>query len=230
MNSGFINVIAGAGFALEAVTIVLLLRGPVSRYLPVLLYLITLISVDVAQGLIYMSNGIRSSAYFSIFWGGQHLTDFLHLLVVLGLTSRALIDSPQRPKALKFLSAILLAVLVLPFLLFDSRPFGSQWNHSVSQLMNFGAGIMNLGLWTAILMSKKRDPQLLKVSAGLGLGVAGAAMTIGLRQFGSQGNLFQTLTDSLHMILQIASVGIWAWAFWPARRTAQPPIITASAS
>ena len=40
---------------------------------------------------------------------------------------------------------------------------------------------MNLGLWTALIGTKKRDPLLLTVSAGLGVAVTGAAIAFGLQ-------------------------------------------------
>ena len=76
--------------------------------------------------------------------------------------------------------------------------------------------MMNLGLWTALIGTKKRDPLLLTVSAGLGVAVTGAAIAYGLRRYRTPRGLPQQLANLFKTLTYLASVAIWCWAFRPA--------------
>ncbi|MEO8100604.1 MAG: hypothetical protein ABI811_23095 [Acidobacteriota bacterium] len=218
------------GLVLQVLALILISRGPISRYFPLFLYLLTFTGSSAAEGWILRTFGSRSPEYFNMYWGGELLLDLLLFFLVISLTVRALEDSPLRPGIFKFLMVVLFATLTLPFVLFEGPFFAKQWNQSVTQLLNFGAAIMNLGLWTSLLMSKRRDPQLLTVSAGLGLAVAGSALTFGLRKFTwHDSDVLFVVSNFAHYFTQIGSLLIWCKAFWPARTRVQP-IITASAS
>ena len=89
---------------------------------------------------------------------------------------------------------------------------------------------MNLALWTAILGSKKRDAQLLTVTAGLGARVAATALLLGLRHFTAGGGIAREIADMAARLTIVAGTLIWCWAFRPATRrgpsapaTAQTP-------
>ena len=111
----------------------------------------------------------------------------------------------------------MVVALVLPFLVF---PMGSAvwpkgtWFNSTSELLNFGAAIMNLVLWGALLADRKRDPQLAVVSVGLGVVVTGAAISYGLRHFVPLGAIF--VPNLFLMLTQLTGWIIWCRAFWPA--------------
>ena len=110
---------------------------------------------------------------------------------------------------------MVVVILVVPFLIFSARRFSTAWFDGTSQLLNFGAAIMNLGLWTALIGTKKRDPLLLSVSAGLGVAVTGAAIAFGLRRFTPTLSTPQQLANLFKIITYLASVAIWCWAFRP---------------
>jgi hypothetical protein len=83
-------------------------------------------------------------------------------------------------------------------------------------VLNFGAAVMNLALWTALIGNKKRDRQLLTVSAGLGVAVAGAAIGFGLRQFTVVGGGAREVVNLLLLpLIHVVGVFIWCRAFWP---------------
>ena len=221
------------GMILQVLALILLFRGPLTRYFPLFLYLFTLLGITSVLGWVYRTQGASNEMYFNVYWGGEILNDLLLFFLVISLTIRALEGNPLRPKMVQMLAIVLIAVLVIPFVLFDSSIFGRRWNQSVAQLLNFGAGVMNLALWSALLLSRQRDRQLLTVSAGLGVTVAGAALTLGVRQFTHQDDLLRTITDVVYRVSQIASPLIWCWAFRPAKPNlaVPPPVdITASAS
>jgi hypothetical protein len=113
--------------------------------------------------------------------------------------------------------------------LFSARRFSTAWFDGTSQLLNFGGAIMNLGLWTALIGIKKRDPLLLTVSAGLGVAVTGAAIAFGLRRFTPPDSTAQQLADLFKTVTYLASVAIWCWAFRPRARKspASPAAVSA---
>ena len=160
------------------------------------------------------------------------LSDLLALVMIVQLTSRALEGNALRAPLMRLLMTVVGIALLVPFVLFESAAFHQRWNQSVAQLLNFGAAVMTMALWTAIVASKNKDRQLMKVSAGLGLMVAGAALTLGVRQFTHQGDILRTIADYAYRLMQVAVPAIWCWAFRPARKmgaAAPPAIATPSA-
>jgi hypothetical protein len=165
-----------------------------------------------------MKWGLDREHYYPVFWGGTLLIAMQLLLVMITLTLRALEGSPLRAKLMRFMGVALVAVLLIPFVAFESEVYTTRWNDSTSQLLNFGAAVMNLALWGALLISKRRDRQLLLVSAGLGVALAGSALALGMRSFTSEDTLGRMIADYSYRLLYIGSVSILCWAFWPSRK------------
>jgi hypothetical protein len=227
------DLLAYGGTLLQIVALVLLASGPLTRYFPLFLYIVTLISTTVAELWVRDTEGIASRNFFNLYWGSEILLDLLLLVMILQLTSRALEKSPMRPQVMRLMSGVMAIALIVPFVAFDSEIFGRRWNQSVGQLLNFGAAVMNLALWSALIVSRSKDRQLLKVSAGLGVLVTGAALTLGVRQFTHQDDLLRIVADWVHRVSQTAGPAIWCWAFRPVKKSgaeAPPAIITSSLS
>lgn len=222
--------------ALLAVLVFLLL-GPLRKFLIVFVYVAwellataTLTIADVFyHGSTQMAGATQTAAnklYARLYWTNEVIVDLFRFILVIVLIQRATDTTKRAPRGL--LGGLIVAVVVLPFVLF--HPEFNPWPKSAffvsaSELMNFGAAIMNLMLWAALIASKKRDPQVLMVSAGLGIVVTGSAISYGVRHligqsaFGAAGYFLLNLT-------QLAGWLIWCRAFWPTRRT-QPPLESA---
>jgi hypothetical protein len=174
------------------------------------------------------SSGNRSSLYYFVYYGSELILDILLLLLVVDLSIRVLDQNPFRSKVVRyflFVGGAAIAVLLFVY----GRPtlepaVIERWNLNVAQLLNFTAALLLLGMWTAMLLSRQRDRQLVLVSTGLGLTLAAAALTLGVRQFTHQGDLLRTLIDMFHRLTQIASPAIWCWAFWPMRSGSRRPV------
>jgi hypothetical protein len=202
----------------------------------VLWELFTSIGLTVADlrlnGTAQASASDASRTYARIFWTNDVIEDLFRFVLVAVLIYQVVETS--KPLLGRVLSGLVLAMILLPFLLFQPIFPATKsltlfpawypraaWFNSASQLLNFGAAIMNLILWGALVQSKKRDPQILAVSVGLGILVTGSAIGYGLRHFVPQGgytaafNLFVNLT-------QLAACLIWCRAFWPAPRREVP--------
>jgi hypothetical protein len=200
---------------LQLTLIVLLAKGPLRRYPLLLLYSVTYITIIVLEGLAFSEAGVDSALYRNLYWTSDLVLDFLLFLMVITLTYRVVAGNPLFRPFARMLFLVAAAAIVLPFILFHPL-FQFGWFRHTSQLLSFGAALMNLLLWTAIIGTRDRDPQLLSVSAGLGVAVTGVAITYGLLQFTSAD--FRWLPDLFKSLTQVGSMVIWCWAFRPSTR------------
>lgn len=208
------------GTFLELLLLVLIVRGPFKNYFPLFLYVLTVVAVSFTEGYVLQRWGLDVQHYYRVYWGGELLLDLQLFLLMIALTSRALEQSPLRPKVMRFMLSVSVVVLLLPFVLFENPIFKTRWLDSTSQLLNFAAAVMNLALWGALVIGRTRDRQLLTVSAGLGVAVAGAALAHGLRYFTGEATLMRSLADWANRLLTIGSTLIWCWAFRPRKSPA----------
>jgi hypothetical protein len=198
---------------LQLTLIVLLAKGPFRRYPVLVLYSVTYIAIIVLEGLALSEAGVDGALYRNLYWTSDLVLDFLLFLMVITLTYRVVAGNPLLRPFARMLFVVAAAAIVLPFVLFHPL-FQFGWFRHTSQLLSFGAALMNLRLWTAIIGTRDRDPQLLSVSAGVGVAVTGIAITYGLLQFTSTS--FRWLPDLFKSLTQVGSMVIWCWAFRPA--------------
>ena len=225
--SFFLNIVS---LAVQCVLVVLLLRGHVRQYPFLLFYSVLQLALAASETVVLRSYGTASNLYVKLYWTDEVILDLLLFLMVILLVYRALEGSPLRAMMGRLLAAVVLIALVVPFILFSARRFSTAWFNGTSQLLNFGAALLNLGLWTALVGTRKRDPLLLSVSAGLGIAVTGAAIAYGLRQFTMAGGAMRDLANLLKTVTYLASVLIWCWAFRRPARKSQTPAASASVS
>lgn len=214
----------GTTALLEAILALLLLRGPFRRYPLLLVYCCTVLARFGAEGFALSSGGVQSPLYRNVYWTGELVDQSLLFLLVITLTYRAMEGNPLRAGMGKMLGLIAVVAVLLPFVLYHPY-FTGRWFRHTSQLISLGAAFMNLLLWTAIIGKKGRDPQLLMVSAGVGVAVTGLAITYGLLQFMSSETV-RWLPDVFKGLTQVAGNAIWCWAFRPGfapRQRDNPP-------
>jgi hypothetical protein len=215
------SVLPAADGLLQLGLIVFLLKGSFRRYPILFLYCIVQVSVVVLSGWVFFGAGAGSPLYRNVYWTADVVVDLLLFLMVITMTREVMKQSPLWPAVGRMLSIIVVAAVVLPFVLFHPY-FSQRWFRHASQLLSFSGALMNLFLWTGIIGKRDRDPQLLRVSAGLGVAVTGAAITYGLLQFTSAN--FRWLPDLFKSLTEVASMVIWCWAFWPSASEPSPGI------
>jgi hypothetical protein len=208
--------------ALQAVLVLFLLWRFLKRYAIILIYCLLQLSATVVAWLLWSDQGRQSVAYRNFYWTAEVALDLTLFLAVILLTYQALEGSKIRPQMGRLLGGVVIFALALPFVLLRGPVFGNNWFNHASQMLTFGAALLNLGLWTALLTNRKRDPLLLKVSVGLGIAMTGAAIAYGMRE------LFVRLievrvVDLFASATHVAGVFIWCWAFWPKARRRVPP-------
>jgi hypothetical protein len=208
-----------ADTAIQCLLVLLLLRGPFRKYTVFGIYVLGAFAAAVAEGIAYYRLGWGSPTYRKLYWTDHVTLDLLLFLVVIAFTYRALEDNPLRSKAAKALAVTVLVALILPFAMLHGHYnkqygfFTSQWFNHVSQIWNFGAAIMNLVLWTALLSNRRRDPELVTLSIGLGIVTASAAIAWGARQWLAEPNRWPV--DSFMTVTHLACLLLWCWVFRP---------------
>jgi hypothetical protein len=208
-------VFPAAAILLQLALILLLARGPFRTYPVLLVYSVTYIGVMVLEGLAFTQAGVDSGLYRYLYWSSDLVLDFLLFLMVITLMYRVAGSNALLRPFGRILFVVVAAAVVLPFILYHPL-FQFGWFRHTSQLLSLGAAVLNLLLWTAIISTRDRHPQLLLVSAGVGVAVTGVAITYGLLQFTSA-NL-RWLPDLFKSLTQVVSMAIWCWAFRPSTR------------
>jgi hypothetical protein len=219
------NALVVSSLLLELALVVYLLKGPYLRYPLLLAYCVVELVTGTAEFLIE-SYGSHQM-FIDLYYIDEVGVDLLLFLMVITFTYRAMEGNPMRVMAGRVLGIITLLVLGLPFLLFQEKiHYFAAFMNGAGEVLNFGAAIMNLVLWTALLGATRRDAQLLTVSAGLGLQVTAQALGFGIRHLMPQ--RLRWMPDLFMMMVHLASVYIWWRAFRPLPRPGVAPMAAAS--
>ena len=217
--------------------VVFLLLGPIGKFWVFLLYisweLFANVGLTIADLRLHGTVQRATDAgklYARLYWTNDVVVDLLRFVLVTVLIYKVVGSS--KPLIGRLLSGLVLAMIVLPFLLFSpifpapglttASPYPTgEWFNSTSQLLNFGVAIMNVILWGALIQSRNRDSQILAVSVGLGILVTGTAIGYGLRHFVPLGGFTAAFNLFLNL-LQLGAWLIWCRAFWPKPRRKVP--------
>jgi hypothetical protein len=215
------------GGLIQGLAVVCLLLGPVRKYALVAAYCALQLGTSIAEFIVLQELGKNSHLYRVLFWTDEIVLDVLLFLVLILLTYRAMDGRPAQQAMSRILGAITVIVMLLPFVLFKGPFVKTTWYYHTSQLLNFGAAILNLGLWTALLGSRHRDAQVLMVSAGFGIVATGVAISFGLPILigGAVAHGRVTIAvDLVFMLAHMAGTLILCRAFQPSFGGAAPTV------
>ena len=203
---------------LQFALVVFMLRGPIRRYGFVLFY--CLVQLGTSVGEIWVANafGARSRVYWHMFWIDEIGLDLFLFLILIVLSLRALHGHPLRPKAKRVLFGVALAAMTLPFVLFKGAFRTGAWYDHTSQLLNFGAAMLNLTLWSAIIATRQKDRQLPGTSSGFGIMATGVAISYGLRRLGHGPGFVMTAGNTIFQLAHLAGAFVLCWAFRPRKK------------
>jgi hypothetical protein len=212
-----------SGVLLNIVLLVFLLRGFLPKYFILFAYNLAQFLITVVEKVLFQEAQRTTHLYARVYWTAEVIWDFLLFLLVTVLIHQVLAGRRERELARKVLFFVVMAVVVVPFILFHDRGyFTSRWFSGASQLLNFGVAILTLVLWGALIASRNRDSQLMLVCAGLGMTVAGAALAWGIRQLALGSGTAENIRNAADLFAgftYVLGLGIWCWAF----RTAPQP-------
>lgn len=156
--------------------------------------------------------------YSRAYWTNDLVVDLLRFVLVIVLIYKAA-EGEKRVLG-RLLTMLVVTMIVLPFVIFHPTftpyPRGS-WFNSASQLMNFGAALMNLILWAQLIRPpRRRERDLLMVSLGLGIVVTGTSLMYGFRHLFPKSTSVAVANLLLNLV-QLIGWSVWCWAFWPSR-------------
>ena len=214
---------ASVGTLLELYLVFLLLRGPFRKYLLFFSYIACQLVGDGLEAFAFYYFGHDSRglwSYRTFYWADEITSAVLLFLVLATFTYEALKGNPLLPKAKQVLTVVVVLTLAAPFVLIQNQLFSGRWFSRTDQVLNFGVAIMDLVLWTALLLDRRRDQQLLTISMGVGIAAASAAMMWGARLWVAKE--YRWPMDTFAVLMHIASLVLWCWAFRP-QRTLKPP-------
>jgi hypothetical protein len=224
-----VNALEDVGIVGQLLLLYFLLRGPLRRYYLIFIYTLAETAATYADKYAIRSMGRQSTEFHNVYFGGEVSVDLLLFVVVILFTYQVMEDSPMRAKVRKILAAIAASVIVLPFVLISGDWFSTKWYNGTIQLFNFGAAVMTLALWTALIARKARSQEMMLVCAGLGVAVAGSAVAWGMRKFTSPGSDARTIANLLIQVMYLVKLGIWCWAFRP-QHSKLPPALQPTSS
>ena len=215
MESRLINGLEVAGLVFQLLLVIRysLLRRSLLKYPILLAYCV--VACLTAPAEYFVQNYGSHELFIKLYYADEVAVDLLLFLMVITLTYRAMDGNPGRKAAGRALGVITALVLVLPFLIFHgSRSDFAGFFNGAGEVLNFGAAIMNLVLWTALLGATRRDGQLIMVCAGLGVQVTAQAIGFGIRHLLPPYG-YRWIPDLFMAAAYLVSIYLWWCAFRP---------------
>jgi hypothetical protein len=221
LYSYLINALIFISLLLRLLVIRYLLKGSFRKYPILLAYCVAEVVTTIAEVLV--SDYAPHQWFIRLYYSDEVGIDLLLFLMVTTLTYRALEGNPMRGGAGRVLGLITVGVVTVPFIIFYPSIHDFAWFfNNYSNVLNFGAAIMNLVLWTALIGATKRDAQLLTVSAGLGIQVTAQAIGFSVRHFLPPHQRW--LPDLFMTMASLPAAYLWWRAFKPPATAATPVV------
>jgi hypothetical protein len=101
---------------------------------------------------------------------------------------------------------------------FNPDPTIGNWMTPWTRDLNFGAAILDLGLWAMLIGAREKDYRLLMISGALGIQFTGGAMGFALRGMSTTGRL---IMGDVMYLTNLACLYIW-WQAFRAPEKAKP--------
>jgi hypothetical protein len=206
---------------LQVLIVAALIRGTWRRFPLVLaLSVVELISALVqAPGALQSALGrhAQGMTYETVYWFGETINRLLVYAVVISLLYQASerLRSARPVRFVLILGACLLAGGTFLAHYDPSQPRG-LWLTPWFRDLNFTCAIMDIMLWTVLLVARGRDRQLLLLSGGLGVEFAGDSIGESLRQMSIPSRSVPLAWTGSAVIVAATAFRLYAW--WRALR------------
>lgn len=169
-----------AGLGLQVLVLSALVRGAFRKF-PLLfafciaLFLTTVVEISAATDV----GLLNYKSWQEYFYFNEILRQTGILAVVVSLILMATPSGPKRQPFARMVVAA--AVLFWSISLYACHsPRLGHWMNAFDRNLSFGSAVLNLLLWTRLMVFRKRDRQVLLISSGLGLQMAGQAIGMSL--------------------------------------------------
>ena len=220
------------GVPLEFLLVAALLRGAYRRFpfvfaFAIALLVTTLVEIPANVNYALHPSDLQISKHFAkIYWIDQGILQAFILAVVISLIDRAATHARSR--------RLVRTGLIVGALLFAGISFASHYRPALKYFgywmtpwtrdLSFGSAILDLGLWTLLISSRRGDRRLLLISGGLGLQFAGEAIGAALQQLSiaHQGSSLNLAGSIITMLAGLAFLYVW-WRTFRLSPVAQRP-------
>jgi hypothetical protein len=199
------------GLAIEVLVIAAMRRSSAyKRYPLVFAYCLFNLCSGVVELAAAMSPNsvalVASRQYRDFYWTNELIGQSLIFLMMITMIYRAMEGVATRRVFCAGLTFVILLAASVSIVASGPVPGSyARWMTVLSRNLSFCSALLNLVLWSALIRRRKRDPQLLIVSAGLGLSTTGKAIGHSLRRISPStvmvGNLIIVATSLALLLL-----------------------------
>jgi hypothetical protein len=207
----------GIGVPLELIVVVAMIRSHSARSLPfVFAYSVALVPLSLNEGVLFLMNASRRAQAMA-YWIGEGIGQLLIFAAVISMIYVATATLEKRVQVRQALlsGAILFAVLSVA-LHYDPAIRNGKWMGLVSRDLNFCSAILDMALWTLLLLFQRQQHRLLLLSGGLGIQFTLTAIGHSMRQMLPA---VLVLGNVLIVVASFACLYVW----WQAFRTSPVP-------
>jgi hypothetical protein len=216
------------GLPLELLVISVLLRGPYKQYPLLLLYMVAdflTTVIEIRPSLNYGSRtpeAVREWAF--IYWMDERIMQTLMFLLVISLIYTAAANiGPRRLVLSAVVSGTLIYAGISLLAHYNPSVVVGKWMTPWTRDLNFGAAILNAGLWFMLIRPGKRDRRLLLLSGGLGILFTGQAIGQALRNIGQSLAVRSPSAVLAGNILIMTTTLLCFYIWWRSLRSAPVP-------
>jgi hypothetical protein len=209
------------GLPLEVLIIAALLRGGYRRFPFVFAYAIASFLATTVELPLYILGKASRDLYVKIYWIDEQIVLALVYAVAISLIYEAseTLRSRRMVRTLVISGALLFAGIT--FLIhYDSHGAVGAWMTPWTRELNFCAAILDLGLWTMLISSRKKDRRLLVLSGALGILFSGEAIGEAVRYLAQAGQR-GLLSYGASMWITATNI-MFLYMWWQALRPAAP--------
>jgi hypothetical protein len=204
------------GLGLQVLVLTALIRGAYRKFPVLFTYSIVLFLTTAVEIAATTEVGILNyRQWYRYFYVNELLRQTGLLAIVIALILKA---TPQGPKRAPFVRMVVTGAFLFwgLSLYFCYHPKLGRWMNAVDRNLSFGSAVLNLLLWMKLITTRSRDRQVLLVSGGLGLQMAGQAIGMSL----------MALSHALYLVgssVAVLTSFLCSWVWWRALRMKPMP-------
>src|ERR1035438_917942 len=227
MTAGFALQVCGwlAGVPLEFLLVAALLRGGYRRFPFVFAYasaslVTTLVGIPANVDYVLHRSDPQVSQHFAkIYWINEGILQALVLALVISLIDRAAshVRSRRLLRAGLIVGAVLFAGISFAVHYRPSLRYFGYWMTDWTRDLSFGSAILDLGLWTLLISSRRGDRRLLLISGALGMQFTGEAIGEALQNLSIAQTVhsLELAGSIITMLAGLACLSVWWRTFRP---------------
>jgi hypothetical protein len=183
------------GIPLQLMVIAAMVRGSYRQYPLLFVYVIAGFLTAVAEIPANLAREAGGESNFAfMYWIDDVFLQVLLYAIVLHLIFKATAQRQPRALVRTILTAGAVILTGVSLLLHYNPPFKGEWVNVWMRDLSFFSMALDLALWTVLISSRKKDPQLMMISGGLGIQFAGTAIGDAVQDLATRSYQAHTMT------------------------------------